>query len=898
MKILHVSTFERAGGAAIAAYRLHQGLLQLGHDSRMLVRDASGEADGRVVCVDGASASVSDALLEKLFYAAYHRASGESGRLFSIDAPFRDFLSLPAVREADIINVHWASGFLSTAALRTLQDAGKPIVWTLHDQNAFTGGCHYSGGCEQFTAGCAACPHLDQAIAPIAAITLEQKRRWLDSSRLHVVTPSHWLADCARRSSLLGSADIRTIANAVPVAALQSISRQDARRRLVLPEDATILLIGADRMDEPRKGYAHLEDALRRLGADPEIRRQLAARSLVCAAFGEGALFEGAIPVLRLGRLDGDAELAAAYRAADLFVLPTLEDNLPNTMLESIAAGVPVVAYATGGLVDVLGDGNCGVTIPTGDIEGLSGAIRDLVLDNPRRQQMSDRCLTVAGARFDLPVQAEAYVSLYRELWRGRATAAAVVSHREIGSAVEVSDADAWARIQADSTLSRALMGTLSDELGSQRQLIDSRGGEIDALRKRVLELENAAAKAATASSLPSVSSGAEPSAPAQPVNPFAWLLAAHTSTPTARSAFAHEPVAGRVSVVIPVFNTVRYLEHTVRSVWGQTLAADRIEIVVVDDGSSDGSYELALRLQAQSPVTMSVLTHHDRANRGVSATRNHAIAHATGEFIALLDADDVYLPTRLARGLEHMTAHPECGAVCSLGDNVDQDGTVMVGANGTSVAGDYRSLSPKLQPPFTFDQLWDTYPVANSSLLMRRTAMQYAGGYAAEMAHQAEDLLLVLKLSLQSPIHCLDEKLIQYRHHGASYTTQYHAHAFEAGVRLEVLYFLVHWMVVQRPEHRERGLALFRRNYPLLLSRSHAGRRAVDALVAMAASETGIDAQAFLAARQREVAELDALRTVVPTALREARDAREEVIRLRAEIAGLRGLDRRLTAV
>jgi glycosyltransferase involved in cell wall biosynthesis len=364
--------------------------------------------------------------------------------------------------------------------------------------------------------------------------------------------------------------------------------------------------------------------------------------------------------------------------------------------------------------------------------------------------------------------------------------------------------------------------------------------------------------------------------------NPFEWLLDAHTIAPDQRQVFGREPVHGRVTVVIPAYNAERFLEETVRSVWAQTLPADRIEIVLVDDGSKDGSYELALHLRQQSPVAMHVLTHPGGANRGVSATRNLALSHATGEFVALLDADDVYLPERLARGVEFMAAHPECRALCSLGDNVDEHGAVGIGVNGTATAGEYRALSPKLQPPFTFEQLWETYPVANSSLLMRRWAIAEAGGYAAEMAHQAEDLLLVLKLSLQAPIHCLDERLIRYRHHSSSYTTQYHANSFEAGMRLEVLYYLVHWMVVQRPEHRDRGIALFRRNYPLLLSRSHAGRQAVDALIAMASSEKGLDPQAFLAARQREAAELEALRSVVPAALRAARDARQEASRLR----------------
>lgn len=282
-----------------------------------------------------------------------------------------------------------------------------------------------------------------------------------------------------------------------------------------------------------------------------------------------------------------------------------------------------------------------------------------------------------------------------------------------------------------------------------------------------------------------------------------------------------HAAVPGRVSVITPAYNAETFLERAVRSVWAQSYPADRIEILVGDDGSTDGTRELAMRLQATSPMRMRVLTHEGGRNRGVSPTRQRAATEATGEFIALLDADDVFLPERIEATIRALAQNTTGAAVCSLGRNVDNDGTPVIGHNGTKRAGEWRTLGNDLEPPFTFDQLWRVDPIANSSLTMRRSALEHVGGFPTLMAHQAEDWLLVLKLSLIAPIACLDRELMLYTHHPAAYTNSYHSHGWHEGAKLEAFYHAAWWML-RSATHAEAGARFFRREYPRQIAEHH----------------------------------------------------------------------------
>jgi glycosyltransferase involved in cell wall biosynthesis len=299
------------------------------------------------------------------------------------------------------------------------------------------------------------------------------------------------------------------------------------------------------------------------------------------------------------------------------------------------------------------------------------------------------------------------------------------------------------------------------------------------------------------------------------------FMLADAIAADTETLRYTHPIVPARVSVIIPAFNAEKFLERAVRSVWSQTLAADRIELLVIDDGSRDKTWSICQDLVRISPVRMRILQHGGGCNRGVSATRQLGCRESTGEYIALLDADDVYLPDRLRYGVEGLEESAETPAICSLGRNVDMAGNPVLGHSGTSIAGDWLALEDGLTPPFTFAQLWKADPIANSSLTIRRTALKAIGGYPLLMAHQAEDWLLVLKLSILSPIPCIEERLIHYTHHEKAYTTAYSHHGLHEGARIEVFYHTAWWML-RSDQYADAGALFFRQEYPKLIADHH----------------------------------------------------------------------------
>jgi glycosyltransferase involved in cell wall biosynthesis len=493
VKIVHVSTFERAGGAAIAASRLHIGLRALGHESTLLVRDATADdhAPDTIVLGGDICGPIGSPTLLNILYSTFERRRlPGSDRLFSTDLPTRALAEHPAIKTADVVNIHWVSGFTSVPAIRAVQDLGKPVVWTLHDQAAFTGGCHYSGGCVRFERGCEPCPELRHDAQHVPGLLLRHKRRWLDSARLTVVCPSEWLAALARRSVLLQGAQVETIPYSVPVALYQLPDRAAARASLGLPADAIVLLAGAYRNDERRKGQDHLRAAISRLAQEPALRPDFETGAIQCVVFGSGDV-DGDVPIRGLGRLVGDEQLATVYRAADMFLLPTLEDNLPNTLLESLAAGTPVIAYATGGIPEIVGQGSGGLAVPRGDVGAFATAIRSLVQDPQARRRLSLEAEAHARSALDLSVQGTAYADLYRRLLPnhrgpqgGPPRPVPMIETPKLS--LEASEAELLSGILASTPLAAWLAREMATEIISQRLLIDARGGEVVALRSEL----------------------------------------------------------------------------------------------------------------------------------------------------------------------------------------------------------------------------------------------------------------------------------------------------------------------------------------------------------------------------------------------------------------------------
>ena len=304
----------------------------------------------------------------------------------------------------DVINIHWVANMLRYDLVGKLAKLGKPVVWTLHDMNPFTGGCHYSDGCIGYRSSCRQCPQLIDQFDDIAeTIRAMKASSW--PKDMAVVTPSRWLAQEAASSTAFRDCRTITIANSVDLDQFLPIDKSEARASFSLPQDKRILLFSSFDNNERRKGFPELlrtAEVLVERGEDFHI-----------VALGEpnpeiSALGVGYSAIGHLGDRDDVARLMAA---ADVTALPTLEDNLPNVILESLACGTPVAAFAAGGVPDAVVPGASGALAPVGNIKSLADAIQVLF-----RSDMRERCRTFAETHYAPHVQAAAYERLFSDL--------------------------------------------------------------------------------------------------------------------------------------------------------------------------------------------------------------------------------------------------------------------------------------------------------------------------------------------------------------------------------------------------------------------------------------------------------------------------------------------------
>ena len=408
---LLVNTHARGGGAAIAALRLHRGLRGIGIESRLLVQSPPSDEPG----LTGPRGPLARALawarprLDSLPARRYPRRQSS---LFSPawlpDRLTRDVAALAP----DLVHLHWiAHGF---ARIETLARLGRPLVWTLHDSWAFTGGCHLPFDCTRYRDACGACPALgSQREVDLSRRVWERKRAaWRDLA-LTVVTPSRWLAGGARASALFGSARCEVIPNGLDLDRFRPADRAASRARLGLSHDRTVLLCGgAGIARDPNKGLASMATALR--GLAPPRRATLEA--LIFGTAPGDRLPDAGLPLRDLGFIADEGELAALYSAADVFVAPSLHENLPNTVMEAMACGTPCVAFDVGGVSDLIEHQRTGWLARSGDSADLARGIAWVLEDEPRRRELGAQARAKTEAEFAIARVARRYADLYAEV--------------------------------------------------------------------------------------------------------------------------------------------------------------------------------------------------------------------------------------------------------------------------------------------------------------------------------------------------------------------------------------------------------------------------------------------------------------------------------------------------
>lgn len=417
MKVVILNTSDSEGGAAIAASRLTNALNLYGNDAKMLVRT---KKTNRAEIV-----SVNQSRLSQLHYRTSFIA--ERAALFLLNGFDREHLfhaslantgrsleNHPLIQSADIIHLHWINqGFLSLRNLQQLARLGKPIVWTMHDMWPFSALLHHTGeltderGIERCRARGISLPY------PLLRLQMARKKKLFGAGQFAFVGCSEWIANACRKSPLTDELPIVSIPNPIDTQRFSPEDKRAARQRLGLPTEDKIILFGAVNASDPRKGTNELVEALslfhQHYGAQhPETRVVIFGRG--------GAFFEGKVnfPITQMGFIQEESTMIDLYRAADLYVTPSLEENLPNTIMEAMAVGLPCVGFSVGGIPEMITHEENGYVATYRSAEEMARGI-DFCLGT-RNSELRQKARAKVCALYTQEKVAQRYSTLYEEL--------------------------------------------------------------------------------------------------------------------------------------------------------------------------------------------------------------------------------------------------------------------------------------------------------------------------------------------------------------------------------------------------------------------------------------------------------------------------------------------------
>lgn len=412
MKELILSTYDIEGGAAKDAFRLHKAMLKLGVDSKMLVQYKSSDEYSiispgtRIERIKAKSRTILDNLPLN-FYKGYKNlpwhiswvSSGIIKKIYKLNP--------------DIINLNWICNGLIN--IREISKLPCKVIWTIHDMWSFTGGCHYSGDCTRYLKKCGKCPQLgSNKELDLSRWVWNQKTRYWMNLNLTVVSPSNWLANIAKKSTIFKNKRIEVIPYAIDTNIFKPISKLEARKILNLPINKKIVIFGSlDATSDKRKGFYLLKPALNK------IANSSANEDLELAIFGSSKPNNPVDLGLKthfFGILKDDISLATIYSAADVFLAPSIEDNLPNTILESLTCGTPVVAFNIGGNPDMIKHKTNGYLVKPFEVEDFVEGIKWVLENKENICNLSNNARRFALEKFSDIKIAEKYLKLYQEI--------------------------------------------------------------------------------------------------------------------------------------------------------------------------------------------------------------------------------------------------------------------------------------------------------------------------------------------------------------------------------------------------------------------------------------------------------------------------------------------------
>ena len=407
MRVLIVNTSERTGGAAVAANRLMMALNNNGVKAKMLVRDK--ESDSLTVVGLPKSPMLNwHFLWERLVIFFHCRFSRK--HLFEIDLANTgsDITKLREFQEADVIHLHWINqGMLSLSGIRKILKSGKPVVWTMHDIWPATAICHLTLNCRNFTTHCHNCRLLPGkgSSSDLSTSVWRKKEKMLADSSIYFVTCSHWLEQEAKASALLRGQKIVSIPNPIDTHIYRSGDKQAARKNLGLPEDKRLILFVSQRVTNKNKGMDYLIDACRQL-KDYEL--------VILGGHAEEVVDQLPLKAHPLGYVNDERRIVEIFQAVDVFVLPSLSENLPNTIMEAMACGVPCVGFKVGGIPEEIDHKRNGYVAEYRDSDDLARGIR-WILSEADYDQLSQEAVRKVAHSYSQQSVAISYLDVYHQ---------------------------------------------------------------------------------------------------------------------------------------------------------------------------------------------------------------------------------------------------------------------------------------------------------------------------------------------------------------------------------------------------------------------------------------------------------------------------------------------------
>ena len=413
MRVLIINTSEKVGGAAVASHRLMAALNNHGVKAKILVRDKQTD-NISVVKLPYPLRSKWNFLWERL--CIFIRLHFSKKGLFDIDIANTgcDITTLKEFKEADIIHLEWINqGMLSLKNIQKILKSGKPVVWTMHDLWPATAICHYARGCISFKTHCHQCKLLPNygLKEDFSERIWKKKERVYQTAKLHFVCCSEWLGGQAKQSGLLKNHEITCIPNPIDTHIFRKLPKDEVKKQLGLPLNKQVLLFVSQKITNERKGVHFLINAIKTLVAQqPQLKERLVVALLGGSA--DAVANELPLDVYPLGYVSQENMLVNIYNCADVFVIPSLEDNLPNTIMEAMACGVPCVGFRVGGIPEMINHQLNGYVANFKDVNDLAKGIK-WVIEHPHKEELSAQALAKVAQNYSQQAVASRYIEVY-----------------------------------------------------------------------------------------------------------------------------------------------------------------------------------------------------------------------------------------------------------------------------------------------------------------------------------------------------------------------------------------------------------------------------------------------------------------------------------------------------